>query len=112
MGSALAVLALSLPAVAQALPPPATCVGDPLGRRWRVGVVPQRPASQTAASWTPVLQEVGQRSGQCLTLVVPATIPAFEQLLRSGNLDFAYLNPYHQLLAHRWQGFVPLVRDR
>lgn len=113
MGSALAVLALSLPAVAQApVPPAATCVGDPLGRRWRVGVVPQRPASQTAASWTPVLREVGQRSGQCFTLVVPATIPAFEQLLRSGNLDFAYLNPYHQLLAHRWQGFVPLVRDR
>ena len=44
--------------------------------------------------------------------MVPATIPAFERLLRSGNLDFAYLNPYHQLLAHRWQGFVPLVRDR
>lgn len=113
LGVAASLLTLTAAAVAQTpATAPASCVGDPLGRHWRVGVVPQRPPSQIAADWTPVLREVGQRSGQCFTLVVLPTIPAFEQQLRGGSLDFAYLNPYHQLLAHRWQGFQPLVRDR
>ena len=89
-----------------------SCVGQAGASRWRVGVVPQLPPRQTIAAWQPVLTAVGQRSGQCFELVVAGTIPAFEQQLRSGSLDFAFLNPYHQVLAHQWQGFVPLVRDR
>jgi phosphonate transport system substrate-binding protein len=89
----------------------AGCVGQQGGRQWRVGIVPQLPPREIAASWTPVLRDVGQRSGQCFVLVVAPSIPAFEQQLRSGSLDFAFLNPYHQVLAQRWRGFVPLVRD-
>jgi len=89
-----------------------SCVGKAGAPRWRVGVVPQLPPRQTITAWKPVLTAVGQRSGQCFELVVAGTIPAFEQQLRSGSLDFAFLNPYHQLLANQWQGFVPLVRDR
>ncbi|MEX0588145.1 MAG: phosphate/phosphite/phosphonate ABC transporter substrate-binding protein [Cyanobium sp.] len=90
----------------------ASCVGKPGGKQWRVGVVPQLPPRQIIAAWQPLLTAVGQRSGQCFELVVAASIPAFEQQLRSGSLDFAFLNPYHQVMAHKWQGFVPLVRDR
>ena len=89
-----------------------SCVGKAGAPRWRVGVVPQLPPRQTITAWKPVLTAVGQRSGQCFELVVAGTIPAFEQQLRSGSLDFAFLNPYHQVLANQWQGFVPLVRDR
>lgn len=89
----------------------AGCVGNPGGRQWRVGVVPQLPPTEIVASWTPVLRAVGERSGQCFLLVVAPTIPAFERQLRSGSIDFAFLNPYHQVMAYRWQGYVPLVRD-
>jgi len=87
------------------------CLGNPAGKSWRVGIVPQLPPREISSNWTPVLKEVGLRSGQCFELVVAASIPAFEQELQSGRLDFAFLNPYHQLVAYRLQGFTPLVRD-
>lgn len=89
----------------------ADCLGSQGGRRWRVGIVPQLPPKEIVSTWTPVLKEVGYRSGQCLVLVVAPSIPAFEQQLRSGKLDFAFMNPYHQVMAQRWRGFIPLVRD-
>jgi phosphonate transport system substrate-binding protein len=73
----------------------ADCLGSQGGRRWRVGIVPQLPPKEIVSTWTPVLKEVGYRSGQCLVLVVAPSIPAFEQQLRSGKLDFAFMNPYH-----------------
>jgi phosphonate transport system substrate-binding protein len=89
----------------------ASCLGKKGGRQWQVGIVPQLPPREIAATWTPVLKEVGQRTGQCFVLVVAPSIPGFEEQLRSGVLDFAFLNPYHQVRAQRWWGFVPLVRD-
>lgn len=63
------------------------------------------------SNWTPVLRQVEHRAGQCLVLVVAPSIPAFEEQLRTGQLDFAFMNPYHQLMAQRWRGFIPLLRD-
>jgi phosphonate transport system substrate-binding protein len=88
------------------------CLGQQGGRQWRVGIVPQLPPREIAATWMPLLKDLGQRSGQCFVLVVAPSIPAFEQQLRAGELDFAFMNPYHQVMAHRWQGFVPLVHDQ
>ena len=34
-----------------------------------------------------------------------------EAKLANGDFDFAYMNPYHALVAGRDQGYVPLVRD-
>lgn len=87
------------------------CLGMRGGRPWRVGIVPQLPPREIVSTWSPVLRQVGERAGQCLVLVVAPSIPAFEQQLRSGQLDFAFLNPYHQLMAQRWRGFIPLLRD-
>jgi phosphonate transport system substrate-binding protein len=88
-----------------------TCLGKPGGRPWRLGIVPQLPPRETVSTWTPVLKEVGHRAGQCLVLAIAPSIPAFEQQLQAGKLDFAFLNPYHQVMAQRWRGFIPLVRD-
>lgn len=106
-------LLLSLPALAvgAAVAEPSPCLGTRGGRSWRVGIVPQLPPREIVSTWSPVLRQVGQRAGQCLVLVVAPSIPAFEQQLRSGQLDFAFMNPYHQLMAQRWRGFIPLVRD-
>ncbi len=104
------LICLALPsgaASAQSSP----CLGRQGGRPWRVGVVPQLPAREIVSTWTPVLRQVGQRAGQCLVLVIAPSIPAFEQQLRNGQLDFAFMNPYHQVMAQRWRGFIPLLRD-
>ena len=106
------MVVVPFPGSAQVQVAPDVCIGQPGGKTWTVGIVPQRPASQIVATWKPVLREVGLRSGQCFKLEVARSIPAFEEQLRAGRLDFAFLNPYHQLMARRWQGFTPLVRDR
>jgi phosphonate transport system substrate-binding protein len=110
--AAVALLLLTIPLAAEATAKEGpVCLGRQGGRPWRVGIVPQLPPREIVSTWTPVLKEVGHRAGQCLVLVIAPSIPAFEQQLRAGTVDFAFLNPYHQLMAQRWRGFVPLVRD-
>ena len=110
-GLALLLLVSSVQAPEPAIAEGEVCLGAQGGHRWRVGIVPQLPPREIVSTWTPVLKEVGHRAGQCLVLVVAPSIPALEQQLRAGTLDFAFLNPYHQVMAQRWRGFIPLVRD-
>lgn len=106
-------LAAGAPVFAQAFKPQIGCLGDPHqpGRPIRVSVVPQRPPAETFAVWSPLLQQLGEVSKQCFVLRVPATIPSFEAELRTGRADCVYMNPYHAVLAQRWRGYIPLIRD-
>jgi phosphonate transport system substrate-binding protein len=76
-----------------------------------VAVVPQFRAEEIHRIWTPLLARVAQETGQPLSLVVPANIPAFERSMLAGEPDFVYANPYHAVMGHRAQGYIPLVRD-
>ena len=111
--ASLVCLAAMGPAFGQAFKPQLGCLGDRQrpGRPIRVSVVPQRPPAETFAVWTPLLQQLGQVSKQCFVLRVAPTIPTFEAELRSGRADCVYMNPYHAVLAQRWRGYIPLVRD-
>lgn len=79
--------------------------------RFSVGVVPQFEARKLAAIWTPVLEEISARAGVTLYLRGSADIPEFEQSFQEGVYDFAYMNPYHSLVALRTQGYEPIIRD-
>lgn len=76
-----------------------------------VAVVPQFRAEEIHRIWAPLLARVAQETGQPLTLVVPSSIPAFERIMIAGEADFVYANPYHAVMGHRSQGYIPLVRD-
>ena len=76
-----------------------------------VAVVPQFPAAEIHRDWSPLLERVGREAGVQLSLRQSANIPRFESELLAGQPDFAYLNPYHAVMASRAQGYVPLVRD-
>lgn len=78
---------------------------------YTVSVVPQFQAVEISRVWTPLLQRAGQALGVAFKLRIAKDIPSFEDELRAGLPDLAYLNPYHQLVAHQAQGYVPLVRD-
>lgn len=78
---------------------------------YSVAVVPQFQAVELSRVWAPILERVGQEAGVALVLKVAKDIPAFEEEVLAGKPDFAYLNPYHQLMAFKAQGYVPLVRD-
>ena len=78
---------------------------------YTVAVVPQFAPAQIYARWRPLLDALQRRTGACLKLLAYASIPDFERAFTDGVPDFAYLNPYHVVMAHRSRGYVPLVHD-
>lgn len=88
------------------------CLGDQNSTRsFTVAVVPQLPRAATYAKWAPLLEAIGRNTKQCFDLQVPETIPAFEKLLLKGEPDFAFVNPYHEVMAKKRRGYIPLVMD-
>lgn len=76
-----------------------------------VGVVPQFETRRLHQVWRPILNHIEQQTGYHLELVGSPTIPAFEAEFLAGKFDFAYMNPYHVMLASDARGYRPLVRD-
>jgi len=99
LGAALLVAGLGLLAPARA------------GAAYSFGVVPQFEAREIAAIWIPILAELAKRTGLALTMKGSPRIPEFEIAFEAGEFDFAYMNPYHAMIAARKQGYLPLVRD-
>jgi phosphonate transport system substrate-binding protein len=75
------------------------------------GVVPQFEPRKLSAIWTPILQELERRTGLQFQMVGAARIPEFEGEYEVGKYDFAYMNPYHALIAKGTQSYEPIVRD-
>lgn len=78
---------------------------------YSIGVVPQFESRRIAEIWQPILDEIRQRSGVQLNLQGSSSIPVFEKQFADGEFDFAYMNPYHAIVANEKQGYVPLLRD-
>ncbi|MEK9775021.1 MAG: PhnD/SsuA/transferrin family substrate-binding protein, partial [Quisquiliibacterium sp.] len=78
--------------------------------RYTFGVVPQFDARKVVEIWGPILKELEKRTGFDFELVGSPKIPQFEIEFEQGRYDFAYMNPYHALIAGRTQKYLPLVR--
>lgn len=76
-----------------------------------VGVVPQFDLRRIQAIWGPILERLSAAGGDRYHLVLEPDIPSFERSLSAGSYDFAYMNPYHYVVASARQGYRPLVRD-
>lgn len=76
---------------------------------YRIGVVPQFDSRKTYDIWQPILLQLQARTGLRFELVGSPGIPAFEKQFSQSAFDFAYMNPYHAVLASA--NYVPLVRD-
>lgn len=81
------------------------------GNTWKVGIVPQFPPEQIFAAWRPVLDALEAGTGEQFELLTFESIPDFETAFIRGELDIAYMNPYHVIMANRAQGYLPVVRD-
>ena len=98
---AVATVALLAPAAGRAQDKPT----------YNVGIVPQFEARKLADIWLPILDELERRTGYHFDMEGSARIPVFEKSFEAGEFDFAYMNPYHCLVAMETQGYVPLVKD-
>nr|WP_245635060.1 phosphate/phosphite/phosphonate ABC transporter substrate-binding protein [Marinobacterium profundum] len=83
-----------------------------LPQRLMFGVVPQQSAYKLARIWLPLLAEVSKRSGVEIIFATAPDIPTFEQRVREGVYDLAYMNPYHYTVYHQSNGYEALVRAR
>lgn len=90
---------------------PLCALADQGRNAFTVAVVPQFSAVEIHASWTPLLERLSRETGYKFSLSVAPAIPAFEDMLFAGTPDFAYMNPYHQVMVMRSSGYLPLVRD-
>ena len=77
----------------------------------RIGIVPQYEVRQLQQIWQPLLDHLEKQTGEHFILVGSPTIPAFETEFLKGEFDFAYMNPFHLIMAHKKAGYLPLVRD-
>lgn len=75
------------------------------------GVVPQFEARQLYSIWKPILKILEQKTGHRFKMLGTESIPQFEKEFARGSYDFAYMNPWHSMVAFEKQGYLPLVRD-
>jgi phosphonate transport system substrate-binding protein len=80
---------------------------------YTLAVVPQAQAIAIAQRWTPFAAKLSQAAGVTIQIkTYYSTIPQFEADLRNGVPDFAYMNPYHIVMVHKVQNYIPLIRDK
>jgi phosphonate transport system substrate-binding protein len=78
---------------------------------YSIGIVPQYDSIKIRKIWFPIIAELTRLTGMKFKLIGSPTIPEFEKEFISGKFDFAYMNPYHFIVAQNKQGYIPLVRD-
>ena len=78
---------------------------------YTVGIVPQFEVKRLHKIWRPILDQLEQQTGLKFTIKGSPSIPDFESEFMAGKFDFAYMNPYHIMLAHDMEGYIPLTRD-
>ena len=78
---------------------------------YKFGVVPQFSEQRIQKIWLPILKELENRTGFKFQLAGSSTIPAFEKQFMTAEFDFAYMNPYHVILAAEAKQYTPMLRD-
>ncbi len=74
-------------------------------------VVPRVSPTQLHKEWQPIMERISLETGISLQLKISPSIPKFESEFIKGEPDFAYMNPYHAVIAKQAQGYIPLFRD-
>ena len=79
--------------------------------KYSFSVVPQYSAIELHKDWAPLLARLSKDTGFAMELKITTSIPLFEASFLKGEPDFAYMNPYHAVMAKKAQAYVPLLRD-
>jgi phosphonate transport system substrate-binding protein len=78
---------------------------------YSLAVVPQFTPSEVHRTWTPIAEKLSRATGQQFEIKIYPSIPKFEAAFLAGEIDLAFMNPYHAVMAKRAQGYIPLLRD-
>lgn len=78
---------------------------------YQFAVVPQYTPLHIHKNWHGLIEYLNKSLDVKFQLKVYSNFEEFETAVLSGEVDFAYLNPYQYIQAKKAQGYIPLVRD-
>lgn len=78
----------------------------------KVAVVPQVASSEIQATWGAFFKILEEKTPYQYEMVYYPSIPMFEKGLSRGEVDIAFMNPYHAVMAYDWQKYQPIVHDK
>lgn len=76
------------------------------------GIVPQQSAKILATLWTPIIEHLSQQTGLNIVFRTAKDIPTFEERLKLGEYDIAYMNPYHYIEFHQLAGYEAIAKQK
>ena len=79
--------------------------------RYILSVVPQFTGTAVYRDWTPIIKHIESKTDYRLKLKIYDSISDFEKGFLKGVPDFAYMNPYHAVMAKDAQGYEPILRN-
>jgi phosphonate transport system substrate-binding protein len=89
---------------------PAWSKAPPGGYTFAIG--PTQSATELAKRWTPIMQYLSEKSGVPLQFKTAKDIPIFQQQMRKGIYDLAFINPYNYLQDHKSPGYNAFAREK
>jgi phosphonate transport system substrate-binding protein len=79
-------------------------------KEYTFGVVPQQSPVKLFKKWRPIVDYLSKKTGYTIHLKTEKSIAKFETVLYQGGYDFAYMNPYHYIVANQKQAYQAKVR--
>ena len=87
------------------------CIGSQSqnSKQRTISIVPQLAATKIYSNYKPILKALGEKMSICFKLTQAQSIPNFEANLKQSNYDYAFMNPYHQVMNEK--RYIPLITD-
>ncbi|HKQ29838.1 MAG TPA: phosphate/phosphite/phosphonate ABC transporter substrate-binding protein [Burkholderiales bacterium] len=85
--------------------------GQTARARYTFSVVPVQLPLATHKDWSPVVEHLSKRLNADIDLRVHRSFADYEAEVTQGIPDFSVMGPYHIVIGHRRQGYIPLVRS-
>ena len=79
--------------------------------QYTFAVVPQFHSQALFKTWTPILKQLSAETGIKFKLTGHSAFAGFENELAVGKYDFAYVNPYHAVMANKKQRYEAILSD-
>ena len=76
-----------------------------------LAVLPQLPATDLHRNWTPFVERLSRELGIPIKLKLYEQMTVFEDDLRAGVPDVAFMTPFEAVIARQSSGYIPLVRS-
>lgn len=80
--------------------------------QYTFAVVPQFHSQTLFKIWSPILKKLSAETGIKFKLTGASSFPAFENELKAGRYQFAYVNPYHAVLANKTRRYEAILSDK